>query len=1223
MKIKLFFTAFVILVALFTAQLFGANVNEPDDFYCTGGCIGDPIIVLTAGEIKLGGTATFVAKLQWNKATFHDCDGNVLADKCDGQPTVELGAPQYFAAGDFVPGEEKEMKDNGDGTFGCGEVPDSSDDNACKGIEVTSAPVTITFNQPGYYVIDADPTGIDCQAKKNNCYAEVSNCYNTPNKIYCYIKIEDDGGPECVAKSFKTLIFEHEDAPYEEGGKEEWSSVIVEFSSEEEDDNQCSYRVIAPYNTFISPTTQICDIECEDEVTTLDTVRAHGVYNKTILDSCGDKYTSGFYVVSHLDAHGTDGGTTDDMVDYTEALPKRLGTVYDPVIQMNSGGDQSVHGCSLYGYINCDAYNAWSLTAVARDPENPELNIPPGYTVKWSGVPITAEQSDDESISFVIETPGRFIPRLEVWYTDPDEEGASPELVGEAEIHSIVVEQNQGDNVIMAPDYLEDPDDARGCKFHVTNKAGGFTVDAKIFIEGLSDARGRVSTDGYPQNEYWVTDEDLGDLPQVDRVEDGAAKVYFLQGYGDPSTSKNDLELKLEGQAFREKCDECPWWLEEDNLVEVEWMPTDEEPFTSIILDVDVDSDNNDADGKPQRNIEEDSIEDLGDNYGKYIAAPIDDYDLDGIPDFADGYDRDEDVSNDDASLSAGGDYVRIWPELVIELPRYVDRNKLTIELFYSYSDIDEVERKTDDSVPKYIAGENPIRLWAKKHSDERNSDSWDKGGDLVPPGEYDVTDVFGDGESQVTLYVEPIQPTDDEEDLDIKVELRDSESGCLLGRDVVRVNVFQIIPEWMMKDSEGNVRVTDTNLQIDRPEPAVSMTVESVSTRSDGGVDIEVSGHVYDGYSEHVEDANGVISGVGIYIESTLIETVPAVIEELNDPWKAREVDFDFNYTISLDEMPQSSFNIYARVENQAGGFGESRIGIPVYKEFNGARGMSVNNDVSLSPTIYIEFDESSDIQGLFFSVNGNQYRELVNNNGVYQLIWGDKKILLTILGIESADSDSDFSRLSAEIKLVSVDGSSSPESSSVFLWTENALDSNVYVVTQKHADLSVSVNGVESATLYYGNEVGKKQFIELNYESGSWNYSSTSKYLNLIDVDCTFMLGDDPANLSNSINASLSFSLAESSTLIPGYAGVWHLRPDGDYWLYLNQALSGELSGNLSFERKIGDPIKFHDTEGSRINSYIPRMRYLGLEPKEEDLPKVNLGGDMLEAVELEGGL
>ena len=358
-----------------------------------------------------------------------------------------------------------------------------------------------------------------------------------------------------------------------------------------------------------------CSGTCGPVSATMDSGTIPGKYTTSIGvcgtgsgDSLGSSVGGVFYV-SKLDAHGL-GSTTSQFPEKATVLGGRKGRVTDPIIQMNSGGDGSINGCSLYGWSGepyCPPKNKWSFTAVVKDPITGE-NIPNGYEIRWRlsnfnydgegssssipGMQVTATKNG-QPLSIEATFPvGRWFPRLEVWRTHrPASDGSDglvpldePELFSIAEIHSLVVEAYPSSNVALKNADSTIPDKVRyGTRFQATNNAGGQTVDGRVAISG--GARGRVSLDGYAQNEYWVTGSDSADLPQVASLPDGIAQTYYLQGYRTSSTASRSLDLVISGQALIEACSDCsPFLL---TPVTVTWQETDREKFASA-FDVDI-----------------------------------------------------------------------------------------------------------------------------------------------------------------------------------------------------------------------------------------------------------------------------------------------------------------------------------------------------------------------------------------------------------------------------------------------------------------------------------------------------------------------------------------------------------------------------------------------------------------------------------------------------------
>jgi hypothetical protein len=175
-------------------------------------------------------------------------------------------------------------------------------------------------------------------------------------------------------------------------------------------------------------------------------------------------------------------------------------------------------------------------------------------------------------------------------------------------------------------------------------------LDAALFVrQSAGGARGRVSLDGYPQNEYWGGEGDNLDLAQVLRVD--SYSDGYLQGYEKESVSADDkVTLCVDGQAFLEQCDPetCGEGVNQVKLrfqgepVRWQWERADEEKFSILYVDLDIDSENHwgsDYFTTAFRTATADMIEDqIGKDKSKVVFVNDIDKDADEVPDFMDGW---------------------------------------------------------------------------------------------------------------------------------------------------------------------------------------------------------------------------------------------------------------------------------------------------------------------------------------------------------------------------------------------------------------------------------------------------------------------------------------------------------------------------------------------------------------------------------------------------------
>jgi len=212
-------------------------------------------------------------------------------------------------------------------------------------------------------------------------------------------------------------------------------------------------------------------------------------------------------------------------------------------------------------------------------------------------------------------------------------------------------------------------------------------------------------------------------------------------------------------------------------------------------LDLDIDSDNNNGYNAPARSAFEDQIEDDSFRPGKIVWLNTGDYDLDGIPDFADGFDWDGVSGNDDdANTPATGEPNNRFVPLVLQVGNGVNVDLARLRITYSASDPAGVTH--DGNPPVWRPAPGNLRIWKKNADQSRNKNSARAGGpgDFVEPGVYSLSQLgIVGGSRMVTLYVEGVQVSADIGDQRILVELDpdgDGPEGWNLS-DAVRVTVI------------------------------------------------------------------------------------------------------------------------------------------------------------------------------------------------------------------------------------------------------------------------------------------------------------------------------------------------------------------------------------------------------------------------------------------------
>ncbi|HPD16003.1 MAG TPA: hypothetical protein PLE19_13705 [Planctomycetota bacterium] len=189
--------------------------------------------------------------------------------------------------------------------------------------------------------------------------------------------------------------------------------------------------------------------------------------------------------------------------------------------------------------------------------------------------------------------------------------------------------------------------------------------------------------------------------------------------------------------------------------------------------DLDIDSDNsNPGFSYPDRSAYEDEIEDVAGNLafpGKFVMVNDGDDDGDGIPDFADGFNWDEQYGNDDdADMGLQG-----YEQLILELPEGLDLSKALIYLSYAASYPGSasswgVSQGWDP--PTYYPAWGALRLWSCL-GPSRDPRSCKDGGHFVPPDVYEPWQLgISPWWREVTLAVEAVVPSTQLADTQIAV---------------------------------------------------------------------------------------------------------------------------------------------------------------------------------------------------------------------------------------------------------------------------------------------------------------------------------------------------------------------------------------------------------------------------------------------------------------------
>ena len=209
-------------------------------------------------------------------------------------------------------------------------------------------------------------------------------------------------------------------------------------------------------------------------------------------------------------------------------------------------------------------------------------------------------------------------------------------------------------------------------------------------------------------------------------------------------------------------------------------------------IDLDVDSDNNNGFDRPDCSDHEDEIE--AQTPGKFIPINNGDADSDGIPDFADGYEKYGDPNDPGVQ---GAHFVPMLLNMPANISAGIDRDKVKIKFTYLASPPADVQDTTnpDGSHTYTPAPGGGIRVWTQDGTQFRKMAPINnyvdqagvkvRAGDYVAPGiVYAVTNL-----PESTLYIEGIQNGS----YTIKVELDPDGRSGFLAQDEVVVTVIGV----------------------------------------------------------------------------------------------------------------------------------------------------------------------------------------------------------------------------------------------------------------------------------------------------------------------------------------------------------------------------------------------------------------------------------------------
>ena len=262
------------------------------------------------------------------------------------------------------------------------------------------------------------------------------------------------------------------------------------------------------------------------------------------------------------------------------------------------------------------------------------------------------------------------------------------------------------------------------------------------------------------------------DQSRTNQVFDGYAAPGMIYGYVTPGTyyvealgPTSDVWVSLVR-------------MHSNNSGHIDW-------FYVSAVDLDIDSDNNNGYNLPDRSLYEDQIENDPAYPGKLVFVNSGDYDDDGVPDFADGYD----VFGQQASFASGS-----FTPLVFQVDATLP-STATVTFTYDGSDPAGLTRSGDEvNGYEYIPAPGHLRLWTKDGWQSRLKAGLHAGGHYITPGvDYTLAQLAANAEGVITLFVEAVLEASTSLVVDAQLDADGGGPAPKLARDKIRISAPRV----------------------------------------------------------------------------------------------------------------------------------------------------------------------------------------------------------------------------------------------------------------------------------------------------------------------------------------------------------------------------------------------------------------------------------------------
>lgn len=304
--------------------------------------------------------------------------------------------------------------------------------------------------------------------------------------------------------------------------------------------------------------------------------------------------------------------------------------------------------------------------------------------------------------------------------------------------------------------------------------------------------------------------------------------------------------------------------------------------FNSLV-DLDIDSDNDDALAPPTRSPEEEKKETSSnqDESGKVVLTNIGDSDTDGVPDFADGI---KELGT--AGTPDGGRFVPLVMDIAIT--EEFDPEDVLLTFTYNQSDPQAITNPANADFPP---PNGSIRIWVKDGDKARSWNSVADDGDFVRSGQnYDLTDFTHDDGSVITLFVEGINAgtstirltaeIDGERHADtVKITVLDWELDLSNRVDADYPDPYASLAILGLNDDEDDVpeiRGAEAEFELIEDDVVVDSGTDQLNEVGTAAIDFETSTNAGDEYKVRAH----LLGTTRIVDDITIVAGAPAAIE-------------------------------------------------------------------------------------------------------------------------------------------------------------------------------------------------------------------------------------------------------------------------------------------------------------------------------------------------------